>query len=122
MSKLVALVGHCEMDGPRLKREISEGLAGTEVVRINSLKDLDRVVEQGADLLLVNRVPVGFDEEGVDLIRRVHRKDPEAKVMLVSDRLDAQAEAVDAGALPGFGKELMGTKELIEAVEEGLEG
>jgi DNA-binding NarL/FixJ family response regulator len=110
------------MDGPRLKREISEGLPGTEVVRINSLADLDRVVEEGADLLLVNREPVGFEEEGVDLIRRVHRKDSEAKVMLVSDRMDAQAEAVDAGALPGFGKELMGTKELIEAVEEGLEG
>jgi hypothetical protein len=42
--------------------------------------------------------------------------------MLVSDLPDAQAEAEAAGALPGFGKRLMGTPELGEAVTRGLQG
>jgi hypothetical protein len=47
---------------------------------------------------------------------------PEARVMLVSDLEEAQAEAVAAGAMRGFGKRLMGTPELVEEVERGLGG
>ena len=122
MSHLVALVGHCEVDGPRLKREISAGLPGTEVVRINTMGDLERTLEEGVDLLLVNREPVGFEEEGVELIREVLEAHPAAKVMLVSNKAEAQEEAVKAGAMEGFGKKLMGTPELLVAVERGLEG
>jgi hypothetical protein len=42
--------------------------------------------------------------------------------MLVSDLEEAQEEAVAAGAMRGFGKRLMGTKELVEEVERGLGG
>jgi hypothetical protein len=122
MSQRIALVGHCEVDGPRLKRDISAGLPGTEVVRINTMGDLERTLEEGVDLLLVNREPVGFEEEGVELIREVLEAHPAAKVMLVSNKAEAQEEAVKAGAMEGFGKKLMGTPELLVAVERGLGG
>jgi hypothetical protein len=73
-----------------------------------------------ADLLLVIRAPVGFEGDGVEIIRAVLKQCPEARVMLVSDLEEAQEEAVAAGAMRGFGKRLMGTAKLVEEVERGL--
>ena len=103
-----------------MQSEIASFLPDADVPRINSDRDLSRAVEQGADLLLINREPVGFDESGLDLVREVCGKHPDLKVMLVSDYDQAQKEAVSAGALPGFGKQLMGTPKLAEAVERAL--
>jgi DNA-binding NarL/FixJ family response regulator len=121
MARSVLLVGHCGVDGPRLQRDISAGLPGTKVVRVNSSEDLEKRLEAGqADLLLVNREPVGFEGDGLEIVRAVHEAHPEAKVMLVSDLEEAQEEAMQAGALLGFGKRLMGTAELLENVARGL--
>ena len=123
MGQSILLVGHCGVDGPRLQRDISAGVPGSEVVRVNSSGDLaERLSEGRADLLLVNREPVGFEGDGMDIVREVLAKHPETRVMLVSDLEEAQEEAVAAGAMRGFGKRLMGTKELVEEVERGLGG
>jgi hypothetical protein len=114
------LVGHCTVDGPRLRREIEAKAGPVEVLSVNEACDLDAVCAQGECLLLVNREPVGFAEPGVDLIRYVRRRHPGHHVMLVSDLPDAQTRAVEAGALPGFGKADMGSPKLIEAVRRGL--
>lgn len=120
MPNRVVLVGHCNIDGPRLKQEIESKAAPCEVLRINTLKDLESACGEGAALLLVNREPVGFKEEGVDLIRDVCKRFPGQKVMLVSDYPEAQEEAVNAGALPGFGKQDMGSSKLVETVKQAL--
>jgi DNA-binding NarL/FixJ family response regulator len=120
MSHCVVLVGHCGIDGPRLERELTQGMSETRVLRVNSETDLKRCLEDGADLLLINREPVGFDRQGVDLVREVCRDNPDAKVMLVSDYSDAQQEAVSAGALPGFGKSTMGRGTVVGAVKKAL--
>jgi hypothetical protein len=120
MPQSVILVGHCNMDGPRLQREIGAALPGTDVVRVNSAADLTRYCEGGAGLFLVNREPVGFNEEGLDLVRRIHGANPELKVMLVSDYPEAQEAAVQAGALKGFGKSEFGSEALTETVRQAL--
>jgi DNA-binding NarL/FixJ family response regulator len=121
MGQAILLVGHCGVDGPRLQRDLSAGVPGSEVVRVNSLADLEERLQKGrADLLLVNREPVGFEGDGVEIIRAVLKQCPEARVMLVSDLEEAQEEAVAAGAMRGFGKRLMGTAKLVEEVERGL--
>jgi hypothetical protein len=105
MSKRILLVGHCGVDGPRLQQEIASRLKSAEAVRINSMDDLQEACAEGADLLLVNREPLGFSPlMGVDVIRELHEAYPDQKAILVSDHADAQQEAVKAGALPGFGK------------------
>ena len=119
MSQCVVLVGHCGIDGPRLERELSAGLPGVEVRRVNSERDLKQCCEDGADLLLINREPVGFEREGLELVRELCRGKAGVKVMLVSDYVDAQDEAVTAGALPGFGKS-EGAGGVVETVKRAL--
>jgi hypothetical protein len=121
MSKRILLVGHCGIDGPRLKDELSRAMPGTNVERINGDEELRRAIGEGADLLLVNRQPVGFDSEGLALIRKLKQLNPECKVMLVSDRDDAQKQAEEAGALPGFGKSEMGSPRLARQVKRALD-
>jgi DNA-binding NarL/FixJ family response regulator len=121
MSKRILLVGHCGIDGPRLKDELSRAMPGTEVERINSDDDLRRAVGEGADLLLVNREPVGFEGEGLDLIKEVKSLNPDCKVMLVSDHDDAQQDAERAGAMKGFGKSEMGSPRLVNHVKQALD-
>jgi DNA-binding NarL/FixJ family response regulator len=120
MPQSVILVGHCGVDGPRLQREIGSALPGTDIVRVNSTADLRRHVDGGADLFLVNREPVGFNEQGLDLVRQIHQANPDLKVMLVSDYPEAQEAAVQAGALKGFGKSEFGSESLTDTVKQAL--
>jgi DNA-binding NarL/FixJ family response regulator len=120
MPHSVILVGHCGVDGPRLQREISSRIPGTDVIRVNSTADLQRTLNDRADLFLVNREPVGFDEDGLEIIRDIREEHPDAKVMLVSDYPDAQEAAVREGALPGFGKSEMGSESLTDTVRQAL--
>ena len=122
MPRRVVLVGHCNFDGPRLEQEIMSMPESPEVLRVNDEAALLSVLDEGDNLLLVNREPVGFDEEGLDIVRDVHERFPNQPVMLVSDHADAQEEAVAAGARPGFGKRDMGTAKLAEAVRRELNG
>ena len=120
MTRSIALVGHCGVDGPRLQREIGGALPGTDVVRVNTTADLRRYLKEHADLFLVNREPVGFNEEGLDIIRQIHEECPDVKVMLVSDYPEAQDAAVQAGALKGFGKSEFGSDSLTDTVKQAL--
>jgi hypothetical protein len=120
MSKRILLVGHCGVDGPRMQREICDFLDEADVLRINSDEDLARAVE-GADLLLINREPIGFEPKmGRDLVRELRGRYPGTKLMLVSDHDDAQEEAEEAGAMPGFGKSIVGTPEFEQTVKQAL--
>ena len=57
--------------------------------------ELDRLLSEGVDLLLFNRVlDYGFDEsEGVAIIRKLRASHPNLKMILVSNYPEAQAEA-----------------------------
>ena len=121
MSKRILLVGHCGVDGPRMQREIANFLDEADVLRINSDEDLRQAVGEGADLLLINREPIGFEPKmGRDLVRELHKSYPDTKLMLVSDYDDAQEEAEEAGALPGFGKSIVGTPKFEQTVTQAL--
>ncbi len=121
MPKRIILVGHCGIDGPRLEKEVNTNIKSADVLRINSEQELKAACDEGADLLLVNREPLGFDgTDGVDLIRELHNNFPEQKIMLVSDYDDAQEQAVEAGAIPGFGKGDIGTPKLANTLRQAL--
>jgi CheY-like chemotaxis protein len=93
-----------------------------QVLAADDEQTLQDLLKQGVDLILFNRViDGGFDEpDGVGIIRRLRKQHPGVKMMLVSNYPEAQAAAVAAGALPGFGKADIGTAKARTALEAGL--
>src|SRR6187549_3296705 len=99
-------VGQCDYDHGNISGLLRTRF-GAEVVRVHSAADaLQRLRSESFDLVLVNRIFDRTAEEGLDLIRQA-KADAKAggvPVMLVSNFPESQAEAVAAGAIPGFGK------------------
>lgn len=74
------------------------------------------------DLVLVNRVFDGDGTSGLALIGAI-KADPEladVPVMLVSNYPEAQAEAKQLGALPGFGKGDLRAGRSVAALDAAL--
>ena len=121
----IALVGHCSFDSASLTHAASRVPGVADVLRINSEADLAKITD-GSALLLVNRVLDGrFDvDHGVDLIKRIKSSANGAapKMMLISNFEDAQADAVKAGALPGFGKNATHTPDAAEKLAAAVTG
>lgn len=118
----VALVGHCGFDSGSLSRLAGQIAPQAEVVRVNDQQTLDTISGPGT-LLLVNRVLDGrFDAggSGVDLIRTYASDEAGSAAMLVSNYADAQEQAVEAGAMPGFGKSQIGDAATIERLKDSL--
>ena len=122
MSKRVALVGHCGPDSSYLRMAVSSAEKDVKVLSADDTEELQRVLKEGVDLLLFNRqLDFGFDEtEGVALMRQLHVRYPELKMMLVSNYPEAQAAAQKAGALPGFGKRDIGSPRVKELLREAF--
>lgn len=103
-SKRILDVGQCGFDGPRigafLMREFN-----CAVDRAHS-KDqaLELAAAQAYDLVLVNRILAADRSQGLEVIAALRTAHPELRLMLISDIAEAQDQAVDIGALRGFGK------------------
>jgi two-component system, chemotaxis family, chemotaxis protein CheY len=120
--KRVLSVGQCGADHSSISRVLRQSF-GAEVVAADTVTEaVEQLREQAFALVLVNRI---FDRDGtpgLELIQQV-KSDPEVSqvpVMLVSNYADAQEEAVQVGALPGFGKASLGRPEMLQRVEELL--
>jgi len=124
MSHRIVLVGHCGVDAPRLEAAVSKILPRADVISVNSEEQLQDVCDEGADLLLINRqLPFGFEaEEGVELMHELQQIHPDVKMMLISDRPDAQARARRAGAIDGFGKADLGSGKIADILKIALKG
>ena len=123
MPKKVALVGHCGPDSSYLRMTVGKAGRDVQVLAADDDDELRRLLEAGVDLLLLNRqLDYGFDErEGVALIRRLRLAYPRVKTMLVSNYPDAQQAALQAGALPGFGKRELGSPRVLDLIRAALE-
>jgi len=122
MSMKVALVGHCGADTTYLRIAILSAGRDWRVIAVEDESSLQQALQHGIDLVLANRVlDWGFVEvDGVELIRRLRTTHPHVKTMLVSNYPDAQAAAVQAGGLPGFGKRQIGTSEVTRILRDAL--
>ena len=113
-------VGQCGFDGPRM-----EGLwrarLGAQVDRVaTGPQALALLAEEGDafDLMLVNRELAADGSSGLAVIDAVRKAGYDLPIMLVSDREDAQDEAVSHGALRGFGKAKLGDNSTLDRVRE----
>jgi hypothetical protein len=101
----VVLVGHCGPDAWLLRNALARALPQARIVAVDDDRDL-RVHFRPDRLLLVNRVLDGAfaNDDGIQLIRDAASAPDPPRLMLISNYADAQAAAIEAGALPGFGK------------------
>lgn len=118
----IALVGHCGPDSSYLRMTVGKVAKDVQVLSADDEDELRRILDDGVDLLLLNRqLDYGFDErEGVDLIRKLNGRYPRTKLMLVSNYAEAQAAAVAAGALPGFGKQDLRSPHVLVMLSDAL--
>jgi two-component system chemotaxis response regulator CheY len=116
MSRKVLLIGHCGADASYLRIAVRAAVPEAQVLAADEPAEVQKAVADGVDLVLVNReLGYGFESDsGVELIASLHATHPELKMILVSNYADAQAAAVAAGALPGFGKRELGSKRVVE--------
>ena len=123
MPKRIALIGHCGPDSSYLRMAVSRAVRDAKVVAADDTAELNQVLKEGVDLLLFNRVlDYGFDQtEGTAVIRQIRAEHPDVKMMLVSNYPEAQAEAVAAGALPGFGKREIGSARVTDLLRGAVE-
>jgi hypothetical protein len=121
-TKKIALVGHCGPDASYLKLAVMRAVTGALVVAADDEREVEVLIQGGVDLLLLNRqLDYGFEtSEGIELIRQLRAKHPHVKTMLISNYPEAQQAAVEAGALPGFGKREIGSPRVTDVLREAL--
>ncbi len=119
----VVLVGHCGPDAYALRAAVRSMFPKGEVPMVADASELEAELPD-ADLLLVNRILDGeFDtNSGIELIRRLATRPAHQRpaLILVSNFPEAQAEAAEAGAAPGFGKRQMYSAEMRKNLEAAI--
>ena len=103
--RTVVLVGHCGPDMFMLKTAVGRALPEATIVSVNDVDALGEYPTPKA-VFLVNRELDGrfHSQSGIDLISEIAQQRDGPVTMLISNLEGAQAQAVAAGAKPGFGK------------------
>jgi response regulator RpfG family c-di-GMP phosphodiesterase len=111
-------VGQCGFDHANLSYFAKKSLDADLVAADTSAQALARLNNERFDLVLVNRVGDRDGQPGLDLIcaLKANPKLSTIPTMLVSNFQDAQAEAIAAGALLGFGKADVGRPDIVARV------
>jgi two-component system chemotaxis response regulator CheY len=119
-SPRVLSVGQCGFDSASIERLFSQEFSA-EVESVDTGNDaLGRMESETFDLVLVNRQLDRDGSSGVALLEKLHAQAPDVPMMLVSDKPDAQAEAVAKGALSGFGKSALRNPETAQRIRAAL--
>jgi CheY-like chemotaxis protein len=115
-------VGNCRHDHGLIRRMLESSFR-VAIDRAQVLDDaIDAIRTNEYDLVLVNRILDRNGTEGLDIIRRLKADDRTKRipVMLISNYDWAQAAAVEAGALRGFGKAELGSEATLTRLREIL--
>jgi len=114
----VVLVGHCGFDQASISRAVAKAIPGVAIELAYNTAGLEPHTGPDA-LLLINRVLDGrfATASGVDLIAELSSQTPPPLMMLISNYPDAQAKAVQAGALRGFGKSELGRPDMVKKLQ-----
>ena len=101
---------------------LTSAVPGVKVIRVTDDAGTEKLLSDGVDLLLVNRaMEHGYSEAiGTDYLRKLKAKAPGVKMMLITNYADVQAQAIELGALPGFGKNNIMTAETKQKLRDAL--
>jgi ActR/RegA family two-component response regulator len=115
----VLSVGQCGIDGPRLSR-LLRGMGAAVTSASTAEEAMAALRAKPFALVLVNREFAEDGYSGVEFIGRARAEAGDARLMLVSDHADAQAAAMEAGAVEGFGKSELDSPETAEFLRAEL--
>lgn len=119
MASRVLSVGQCALDHGNVSRVLRSEFGADVVPAATADEALAAVRQGGFALVLVNRIFDADGDSGLELIKRI-KAESAVPVMLVSNFADAQAQAQEAGARPGFGKAALGAAETLTRLREHL--
>jgi two-component system chemotaxis response regulator CheY len=114
-AKRVLSVGQCFADHGAITRTLEMHFRA-EVIRADTADEaLAALRDNPYDLVLVNRVLDGDGSYGVSMVEQIKADEQlrQVPVMLVSNYEDAQRQAVEKGALAGFGKAALGQPHML---------
>ena len=119
MKKNVLSVGQCEFDHSSISAVISTFEAVTIKVNLHS-EVMAAISKFKPVLILINRINDSDGSSGIDLIKELSDSVEAKKIpkILISNYPEAQVEAMQHGAMKGFGKqELLSlkTKNILKA-------
>jgi two-component system chemotaxis response regulator CheY len=119
----VLSVGQCFADHGAISRTLGQQFAAEVVAADTAAEALAAVRQQVFDLVLVNRVLDADGSSGLEVIRQIKADEAvrQVPVMLVSNHEDAQRQAVELGALPGFGKAALGQPPMLARLKPFLQ-
>lgn len=115
-SKTVLDVGNCGPDHSTITALLRKHF-GVEVLRADQLSDTLAILgRQPVDLILINRKLDIDYSDGIDILRVIKRSESyrDIPVMLITNYAEHQQQAVDAGAVLGFGKLELSAPETLE--------
>jgi CheY-like chemotaxis protein len=117
-ARRVLSVGQCSADHGSISWTLERAFDAAVEPAASAGEALQKLRQDSYDLVLVNRIFDRDGSSGLDLIATIKADDAlrQVPVMLVSNYEDAQAQAVQAGAVPGFGKSALGQPQMLERV------
>jgi two-component system chemotaxis response regulator CheY len=124
MSKQILCVGNCVPD-TRAIATLIESNFDAQVVSVDDLPQTIQKLENASfDLVLVNRVIDQDGSQGIDVVRKIKASPAlqNTAVMMITNFLEHQQIAQQAGALPGFGKRELAAPETISKLADVLQG
>lgn len=116
MARRVLSVGNCGYDHSTLTTALKKHFDVEMYAAASADAAAKALDEDMFDLVLVNREFDSTGESGIELIKKL-KPTVKAPMMLISNFPEAQEEAVAAGAVPGFGKKMVGKPGMVEVVE-----
>ena len=118
-AKRILSVGQCGADHGSISRVFQRAFAAEVVGVDTTVEALEKMRREAFALVLVNRIFDVDGSSGLEFIKQVKGDEALAAtpVMLVSNYMDAQKLAVEAGAAPGFGKAELGAVQMIERMK-----
>jgi CheY-like chemotaxis protein len=120
MSNRVLSIGQCAADHAAISRILADQFQ-TAVIPVDDEEQAALELRRApVSLVLVNRIFDVDGRSGLEFIRRWKEHEPHVPIMLVSNYEDAQEDARESGAVPGFGKAALGQPAMLDRVRPYL--
>lgn len=119
----VLSIGQCGADHAAIARSIERHFDAEVLTASTAEEARAKLQKETFALVLINRILDADGSSGIDVLKRFKAEEGmrDVPIMLVSNREDAQREAVQAGAVRGFGKAGLGQPQMLGRLQPFLQ-